>query len=258
MRNSSGAWARRAARCSLVAMLATPGIAQSSSDTPSRNGIFIVGSLHRLHDSVSAFDFGALRHLIARIEPQVVLLEVRQTELDARGDTPGRPEYPRVVWPMLERGAIAAFAMEPDGVLYDSLTGAAKLAIDHLTRTDSATAAFWRRLHPTFARVLGAYWRSPAAVHDSVSADMSRGLSLLQDAMLGAGFQHAQERWDAIMIDRAAAVARANPDKRVLILASYRNRHRLVEAMRLREPARVVAMDEWIAEIGHPAGRPKR
>ncbi|MGH7712366.1 MAG: hypothetical protein ACREOG_13840, partial [Gemmatimonadaceae bacterium] len=115
--------------------------AQTRSD-----GIFIVGALHSLHGTEPGFDFAALRRVIDAIKPDVMVLEVRPDELQERKDTPGRPEYPQVVWPMLKERTIQAIAMEPGEPLFSELVGAASSASNQFRQRDSSAAAFWSRL----------------------------------------------------------------------------------------------------------------
>lgn len=85
------------------------------------NGIYIVGALHGLHENVESFGYPQLKALIEAIDPDVMLLEVRPDELAERKDTPGRPEYPAVIWPMLDESGAIPVAMEPGDPLFTQM-----------------------------------------------------------------------------------------------------------------------------------------
>lgn len=238
-------------RASLIAILLLVGTGSShgfadESRTLQADGVYIVGALHRLHATETDFDFAVLRRVIETIDADVMLLEVRPDELDERKDTPGRPEYPQVVWPLLRHTTVRAEAMEPGGPQFTEMVTAASTAMNEFRQRDSSKAAFWSTYQQSFTAVLQAYWRGPADAHDQVTADLSRSFSLTQSALVGSGYDRIQDRWNDYMIQRAVEVVRAHPRERVLVLASYRNRYHFDAALRAEAPGRVVAMDEWL------------
>lgn len=222
----------------------------AAADTPAaeRNGIFIVGALHRLHEQVPGFDYAALAKVIEAIDPQVMLTETRPDELSGRTETPGRPEYPRVVWPLLAaRADIVALPMEPGRELFDVWVAEASAAFAALEKDDPAASRYWGSYQRSLAALLKAHWRTPAQAHDAVTADMARSRYLVQYGVAGKRNEAGQERWDAFMLERAREAAGAHPDKRILVLASYRNRHRFDTALRQGHAARIVDMEQWLS-----------
>jgi hypothetical protein len=91
---------------------------------------------------------------------------------------------------------------------------------------------------------LQAHWTHPADAHDRVTADLVRAEALAQARLGGADFERNQSAWDAFMVARAKAAVEANPGKRILVLASYRN----LQAFRdgFRGETRLVDMDTWL------------
>jgi hypothetical protein len=230
------------------------GLATETHQAQQPDGIYIVGALHRLHATEPDFDFAALRRVIETINPDVMVLEVRPDELDERKDTPGRPEYPQVVWPLLRQRTVQTVAMEPGGALFTEMVNAASAAMNAFRQRDSASAAFWSSYQSSFTTALQAHWRGPADAHDKVTADLSRSFELTQSTLAGSGYDRIQERWSGYMVERAVEAVRAHPRARILVLASYRNRHHFDAALRAAAPSRVVAMDEWLrANVRQPS-----
>src|SRR3989337_3461254 len=102
-----------------VAALMLPATAASAAP-PAQ--VYVVGALHALHDQEDAFGYDDLGQVIAALKPDVILLEVTPEELAGKTETPGRPEYPKVIWPMLTAGGPKPYAMEAGQPLYGELT----------------------------------------------------------------------------------------------------------------------------------------
>lgn len=232
----------------LAATCATFTNAGAQTD-PASEGIYIVGALHRLHEQVPGFDYEALRRIMLAIDPQVLLFETRPDELSERMDTPGRPEYPRVVWPYLTGRTVISLPMEPARELFDVWVGEATAGFERLAKEDPKGSNYWSNYQRSLATLLKAHWKSPADAHDAVTADMARSWYLVQYAVGGKGLESGQERWDRYMIDRAREAARQHPHRRILVLASYRNHHRFESALREEQGARVVDMEAWLRRL---------
>lgn len=210
--------------------------------------IFILGALHGLHEREDSFSYTDLQTIIQRIAPDVMVLEVRPDELLERKDTPGRPEYPAVIWPMLEASGAAMVAMEPGGEDFKRMTGKASAAFDKLGAENPEGATFLRNYRTSFEAALVAYWQSPAMSQDTVTADMATGYARVQLSYLGAGYESIQKDWNGYMADVALETVKANPDKRILVLASFRNRQVLTDAIQAALPGRVANMAEWLRQ----------
>jgi hypothetical protein len=223
-----------------------PMRATDGQTDPKKDGVFIVGALHRLHETEEAFTYDALRRVIGAIDPEVLVLEVRQDELSERKDTPGRPEYPKVIWPFLTGSRAASTAMEPGPPLFAEMSGKASSEMKALGERNPDGARRWSDYQKSLELVLQAHWRHPADTQDAATANLSRSYYLTQQAMVGRAFDAVQTQWDAFMVERALTMIRKAPGKRVLVLCSYRNRHLFVDAVRSDAPGRLVDMEVWL------------
>lgn len=230
----------------------------AAADQASRDraaDVYIVGALHGLHEREDSFDYAALSRVIDGIDPEVLVLEVRPDELTERKDTPGRPEYPKTVWPWLRGKTVAAIALElgnPEFTRRVTLVGERFAAFK---QGEPRKSAWWSSYQTSLEQALLAHWRRASQTHDRVTEDLARSYYLTQYAVLSSELQQLQEQWDEEMVALARAAVRDNPDKKVLILVSYRNRHRFVDAIRLLAPERLVDMERWL-RASEGAGEP--
>lgn len=211
------------------------------------DGVYVVGSIQRLHTSEPSFSFDHLRRIIEAVRPEVLVLEVRPDELAERKETQGRPEYPAVVWPYLAAHPTAALPMEPGGETFAAMTGAAGERFQAFGKANPEAEAYMTRLGHALSMVLQHHWRHPADAHDPVTADLIRAQGLAQAQLGGAEFEAGQAEWDGYMVARAREAIAANPGKRILVLASYRN----LDAFRagLKGEPRVVDMEPWLRAV---------
>lgn len=218
------------------------------------DGVFVLAAIQRLHASEPSFSFGDLRQVIEIVRPQVLVLEVRPDELADRKETPGRPEYPAVVWPYLATHPTVTVAMEPGGEMFAAMVGTAGRLFDRFAKEKPEAEAYMDSLGRSLSTALQAHWRHPADAHDRVTADLVRAAGLAQANLGGAAFATGQAEWDGYMASRTREAIAAHPGQRILVLVSYRN----VDAFRvaLQGEPRVVDMELWLRTTLPPAREP--
>jgi len=215
--------------------------------------VVVIGALHGLHDREPTYGYDHLRSTIEDFRPDVLVLEVRPDELAERKPTPGRPEYPAVVWPLLARMRVEVVAMEPGGDLFHEITRQAGAALQALKQRNPSGAAALSRLDEATDEALLAYWQQPGQIQDEKTAAMADGLQTARFALAGSRFAAAQARWDGYMSSRVRQAVRDNPGKRVMVIGSYRNRAMLDRVARRLAPQRVVDAETWVGKSVSPS-----
>jgi hypothetical protein len=230
----------------LLALSLCAGFATAARAQPPADGVYVVAALQRLHEREAAFGYDHLRRILDAVRPDVVVLEVRPDEAVERKDTPGRPEYPKVVWPWLADHPLPVIAMEPGGKAFAEMTGAAGARFDAFDKERPAAAAYMTSLRKSLSTALLAHWAHPADAHDRVTADLVRAEGLAQAELGGAQFETGQAAWDGFMVARTREAIAANPGKRILVLASYRNLDAFREG--LKGERRLVDIEPWLRD----------
>jgi hypothetical protein len=242
----TGFTAMRLAR--FFSLLTVPLLAAGTSPadaTAAENPVLVIGALHDLHNREPAFDYDRLRAAILAFAPDVLVLEVRPDELAERKPTPGRPEYPAVIWPLLAEMRVETVAMEPGGDIFKAIAGEAGAAFEALKQHNPEATAALSRLGTEVDNILLIHWQSAGQVQDETTASMTAGVQAAQFALVGPAFAEAQARWDGHMSEQALQAVRANPGKRVMVIASYKNRAMLERVIRDAAPQRAIAASAW-------------
>lgn len=230
----------------LLALTLCAGFATSACAQSRPDGVYVVAALQRLHATEPSYGYADLRRILDAVRPDVVVLEVRPDEAAERKDTQGRPEYPNVVWPWLADHPLPVISMEPGGKAFAEMTGAAGAMFDAFGREKPDAAAYMAGLRKSLSTALQAHWTHPADAHDAVTADLVRAEALAQAELGGPQFETSQAAWDGFMVARAREAIAANPGKRILVLASYRNLAAFREGLK-GEP-RLVDIEPWLRE----------
>ncbi len=211
--------------------------------------VYVIGALHALHEQEDAFGYDELKRLIAAIKPDVMLLEVTPEELAGRKETPGRPEYPKVIWPMLAASGPKPYAMEAGQPLYGELTSDASRRFGEFEKNSPAADAALTAYGKAANALLLAHWKSIADAHDTTTDALARARATLNGAMV-TGSAPGQARWDGVMVEASRKAIAAHPGKRILVLGSYRNRFMFVEALGKERGAKLVDMHAWLQANG--------
>jgi hypothetical protein len=229
----------------LLALSIAAGFGAAARAAPA-DGVYVVAAVQRLHATEPSYSFDTLKQILDAVRPDVLVLEVRPDEAEARKDTPGRPEYPKVVWPWLADHPMPVISMEPGGKAFATMTGKAGAMYDAFGKEKPQAAAYMASLNRSLAAALQAHWAHPADAHDRVTADLVRAEALAQAELGGQAFEASQAAWDGYMVARTREAIAAHPGKRILVLASYRN----LEAFRegLKGEARLVDVEPWLRE----------
>jgi hypothetical protein len=233
----------------LVVMLGLSCLAGAQTGVK-KSEVFVIGALHALHDREPDFAFDQLGRMIEAVKPDVILLEVRPDELSQKKQTQDRPEYPKVVWPLLEKRKYQALPMEPAEPLFGEMVGKATMAMQKFQSANAEASARLIAYRKAQVDVLLELWESPADVHDQATMNLTTAAADLQHSLIGKEEEEAQARWDDYMAQRAIEAVRANPGKRVLVLGSYRNQQMFVTRLKELADTEVVDMATWLRKKG--------
>jgi hypothetical protein len=225
----------------------TPVHAQISP--PPADAVLVLGALHDLHAREESFGYDRLVQILKAFRPDVVVLEVRPDELVSRAATPGRPEYPQVIWKWLDAAGVEAVAMEPGGKRFETIAGEAGAAFAAFGRRDAPGAAALTAFDDALETALVAYWRRTSETQDETTARIVDGHVALRAVLVGPAFVKAQTAWDDHMTQVMITTVRSRPSRRVLVVGSYRNRFTLEDAVRREAPARMVSAAAWLASV---------
>lgn len=229
----------------VVAAAAVPPPAWGQS--PSRRAdVFVLATLYQRHDSTPAYGHATLRRLIDRIRPDVVVLDVSPRELQERTVHPGKQEYPKVIFPLLDERGYRAYAGEPDEPDFSAIVERLGNAMRAFRTTSPELAAADRAYEEAVFGALARLWRTPADVNGALTDQLLAARRAYQDRVAGPEVAEAWRLWNAHAVGVVRRAQRENPGKRILVLVGVENCAQLRPALAALPELRLVDMEAWL------------
>lgn len=230
---------RRATLSGLAAVLC--GAAHKASAAPD-GALFVLATLYSRHAATPAYDVAALRRVIERIDPDVLVLDVTPQELARRQVHESKIEYVGAVFPYLAAVNRPVYPAEPDEPLFTQITEPLGRAFADLP---ALTSEALDRYESGLFALLGGIWTSAEAVNDALTDQLMAAKARLTSEMIPA-FAHGQAQWDAHTTARTLDALAAHPSARVLLLTGVENTWRIRPAL-AGAGVPLVDMAEWLS-----------
>jgi hypothetical protein len=226
------------------------GASSQLSRAADRAEVFVLGTLYKRHDAVPAYDLPALRRIIVAIQPEVLVLDCTPREIAEQRVHASKVEYPGVVFPLMREGRYKVYPAEPDEPMFSEIVQSIIAANTALEKERPDAAAAVKSYRESTYAALATRWRSPADVHDEVTAAALAAKEALDAEIVGPVLAKGGERWNRHWADAIVKAAAENPGRRILALAGIENRAPIAKALEGHANMRVVDIAAWLR--GHP------
>ena len=237
-------------RMAPLAATITAGLALSATGSPASAAgpaeVVVLATLHQLHATTPWYGFDDLARIIEDLEPSVLLVELTAEDLEERKDQKTKQEYPRSVFPLLEKHRYEAVPLEPPEPEFSRLVGLMRQAhADTGERAPAADERFGAYAEALLA-VLLAHWDSPAAVNSPLTDRLFEAKHALQGVLYGEGEVAAWEGWNAHFLQTILDTARRHPGERLLVLVGAEHGYWLRRELRGQESVRLLDAEELL------------
>lgn len=210
--------------------------------------VFLLGTLYKRHEQVPVYDVDTLTRIVQKVAPEVLVLDVTPDELKKQTVFPGKVEYTKGIFPLLNKQKFIVYPAEPAEPLFSEIVEAVKASLTQFDKEKPALSASFKRTEKNVYAVLGSHWTSAARVQDNVTGEMIDAVARLQGELVGPVIQSADERWDRHTADVVIKAAREHPGKRILVLTGIRNRPLVQRHLQAAPELRLVDMPAWLTQ----------
>jgi len=220
-------------------------------ETRAKTDVYVLASLYRRHEEIRSYDLAALRRTVVAIRPDVLIVDCTPTEVRERRGSPGKIEYPGVIFPLADSQRWEMYAAEPDEPLFSEIVERGTAARRTAAATQPDAVAALKAYESGVYAVLAQHWQSPAAVHDDVTVAVLEGLIALEARYYG----DAQIRWDRHWTDVILQAVDENPGQRLLAITGVKNRPRIIRALREDPRVNLIDVPAWLQSHAGITGR---
>lgn len=219
-------------------------VGQESGEVPRATApaeVVVLSTLHQLHPQVPGYGFDDLSRIIERLAPDVLAVELTAEDLAERKEQRAKQEYPRSVYPLLERHDYQLVPLEPSEPLFSEMVRPNLESSKAFTeRTPETARAFGAHSKAVFDYLMR-YWDSPAAVNSSTTDALFEVKHTFQDAVMPPEQAAGWEAWNQHFLERIVEAAQAHPGRRIVVLVGAEHGYWLRQ--RLRNQPQVDLLD---------------
>ena len=210
-------------------------------DAAKRPKVYVLSTLHQLHDKTPYYSFDELTRIIDRIDPHIIVVELAPADLASRKEQANKQEYQRSVFPLAEKRGYELVAMEPSEPKFSEIVGLVRSSESALrAASPDKGAAFTVYANYLWEHLLGT-WKSPADVNSAETDAMFAVKHGFQNELFGPDQKKGWEAWNQHFLDRITETAQKNPSKRILVLAGAEHGYWLRSRLAAQDGLELVA-----------------
>jgi hypothetical protein len=224
--------------------ISVAGVGAQEPITAASTEVVILSTLHQYHAEIPSYSFSVLSQVIEQLDPDVLAVELTEADLRSRRTQQIKQEYPRSVFPLLDREGYLTVALEPEEPTHSELVRRFRNASQSLRTTAPQKAEAFGTYVEALYTLLFERWVSVAAVNSTETDALLEAKHLFQRALFGPDEQQAWEGWNRHFLARILDAAQTNPAKRILVLVGVEHAYWL--RAKLREEPSIRVLDPTV------------
>jgi hypothetical protein len=180
--------------------------------------VVVLSTLHQLHAQTKGYSFEDLAAVIEQLRPDILAVELTPTDLASRRDQSNKQEYPRSVFPLLDKHDYRVVALEPGEPKYSDIVQMFRRGQTELREQSPEKAELFNVYVSTLFEYLSEYWESPATVNSQVSNMIFESKHRFQNEVFGPTESAAWEAWNQHFLEQIVEAAESSPGMRIVVL----------------------------------------
>lgn len=209
-------------------MLAATGLAA----TPPPSEVVVLCTLHQMHEQTVFYSYADLSAAIEKLRPDVLALELSESDLKDRVEQKTKREYQNSVYPLLRRHPWITVAMEPADPRRSELIGLLRQSEESLQKSSPQKDEAFDTYTDTVFKYLLSEWHSAADVNSSWTDRVLAVKHQFQDAVYGPKEAEGWEGWNQNFLQQILGAAGQNPGKRIVVIVGVEHGYWLREHLR--------------------------
>jgi len=194
--------------------------------------IMVLGTLHQLHGEVKYYTYEHLSMIIEKFSPDILAVELRPSDVENRTPQRIKQEYPKSVYPLLDKLKCKVIPLEPSEPEYSRLVELGRKPVEELQKNNPAAVEQFGLYVNALYEVLFEWWNTPIDVN---SPETDRHFEIkhkYQHAVFGKDEERGWELWNQHFLDQILRASKDNPNDRMLVLVGAEHTYWLRKKLR--------------------------
>lgn len=180
--------------------------------------VIVLSTLHQFHETQKGYSFADLTSLIERIDPDVLAVELTPDALKNRSEQKTKQEYPRSVFPLIDKHRYTTVPLEPAEPGFSRLIGILKESNAEIGKNAPQKQEAFRIYSNQLYEHLFAAWTDAAAVNSPETDAMFEVKHRFQNALFGEKEATVWNAWKSHFLAQITKAASKHRGRRILVL----------------------------------------
>ena len=211
--------------------------------------IMVLSTLHHLHGDVDYYTFEYLSQIIEKFSPEVLAVELTPADLESRREQRIKQEYPKSVYPLLDKLQCKVVPLEPPEPAYSEMVEMGRRAKERLEKEEPNTVRqFGLYVNVLYSELLE-WWSSPIDVNATESDRHIEIKHKYQSILFGEDEENGWERWNQHFLEQILGEAVKGKEGKMLVLVGLEHSYWLRKQLASREDIELLDATSILEEM---------
>jgi hypothetical protein len=201
----------------LVILILAFSVFSQSVRKPERSEVFVLATLHQYHSETKYYSFETLSHIIEKLRPEILAVELTPADLLSRREQKTKQEYQKSIFPLIDKHKFETVPLEPAEPTFSEIISLIRDAEKNLREKSPEKAAAFSLYVETLYDYLFKSWNSPLAVNSAQTDVLFEIKHNYQNAVYDENQTRGWESWNTHFLDKILEAANNNPGKRIVV-----------------------------------------
>ena len=213
--------------------------------------VIVLATLHQYHATVKGYSFADLSKIIERAKPDILAVELTPSALRERTEQRTKQEYPKSIFPLIDKHRYQAVPLEPPDPLYSELVGLLKESSKDLQDNFPQKAEAFSLYSDSLYKYLFKIWDSPAAVNSGETDGQFEVKHAYQNALFGEREEKVWNGWNTHFLEQIVKTAHQKKGKRIVVTVGVEHAYWLRNHLRAESDIAYVNIDSILGRHPH-------
>ena len=180
--------------------------------------IFVLSTLHQLHERTKFYSFETLSQIIEKQKPDALAVELTASDLQTRKEQKTKQEYQRSVFPLIDKHKYIVVPLEPAEPKFSQIVTLVRESEKELREKSPEKGEAFSVYNRLLFDYLLKTWSSPLDVNSAQTDALLEVKHKYQNELFGAKQARGWESWNRHFLEVILEAAQKYPGKKIIVL----------------------------------------